>query len=213
MKKPKEKIILESKFSRMGQYGGSEDDNTVGEFEVLEDQREKYSKSIGALIISFSELEDSVDRDFASSINERSYEPGYRIIKYLEFRDKINLLRDDYIAFINAVCPDPKKPRLLAELRIIYLKLVELSEFRNRVAHANWASLDDAGFVSCKIVENKLATGIGFEKVKITPGVMIKFIRQNNAVSRKLSELREKIWEADRIEQARRESPRKKSHK
>lgn len=204
MRKPKEKIKLESKFSRMGQYGGSDDENTVGEFETLDQQRDKYSKSIGALMISFSELEDSVDKDFANSISDRTYEPGYRIIKYLDFRDKINVLRDGYIALIKGICPKPRQDKYLAELRIIYLKLVELSEFRNRVAHANWASLDDAGFVSCKIVENKQDFGIGFEKVKITLSVMIKFIRQNDAVSRKLSEFRDKIWESDRVECAKR---------
>ena len=202
MRKPKEKIKLESKYSRMGQYGGSEDDNAVGEFVVLYEQKEKYSKSIGALMISFSELEDAVDKDFANSISDRSHERGYRIIKYLDFRDKINVLRDDYIAYIKHVASEPKQSKLLAEMKIIYLKLVELSEFRNRVAHANWASLDNAGFVSCKIIVNKEEMGIGFEKVKMTPAVIIKFVRQNNAVSRKLEYFREKVWDANRARDA-----------
>jgi hypothetical protein len=155
-------------------------------------------------------MEDSVDRDLATAINERAYEPGYRIIKYLSFRDKINLLRDDYSAYIKAVCIDKKQETLLAELKIIYSKLSELSEFRNKVAHANWASLDNDGFVRCKVVENKEDMGMVFEKVKMTPSVLIKFIRQNNSVSRKLSEFREKVWQAYTMEEARRYKAKQK---
>ncbi len=193
----KGKIKLNKKYSPMGQYGWSnEDDSCVGEFEIMENQYDKYSKSIGMFIISFSNMEDCVERDFAKSIHDDADEPGYRIIKYLSFRDKVNLLKDDYLAFIKYSLPESKQEKILSELNIIYSKLVELSEFRNRVAHANWYSLDKNGFVRCKITENKENVGIVFEKVKMTPGVLIKFTRQNYAISHKLDEFREKIWEA-----------------
>lgn len=181
----------------MGQYGwSSEDESCVGEFETMENQYSKYSKSIGMFIISFSNMEDCVERDFAKSILDDADEPGYRIIKYLSFRDKINLLKDDYFALIKYSCPKSKQEKILYELNVIYSKLVELSEFRNKVAHANWYSLDKNGFVRCKITESKEDVGIVFEKVKMTPSVLIKFTRQNYAISNKLDGFREKIWEA-----------------
>ena len=192
----KGKIKLNKKYSPMGQYGWSnEDESCVGEFETMENQENKYSKSIGMFIISFSNMEDCIDRDFAKSIHDDADEPGYRIIKYLSFRDKINLLKDDYLAFIKYCCPKSKQEQILSELNIIYCKLVELSEFRNKIAHANWHSLDKSGFVRCKITESKENVGIVFEKVKMTPGVLIKFTRQNYAISNKLDGFREKIWE------------------
>ncbi len=81
---------------------------------------------------------------------------------------------------------------------------MELSEFRNRVAHANWSSLDKAGFVRSKIIENKEEYGMSFEKIKMTPGVLIKFIRQNNSVSNKLDPFTDKIWEIHNKEERQR---------
>jgi hypothetical protein len=98
------------------------------------------------------------------------------------------------------VLSDKKRIKFLAELKIIYLKLVELSEFRNKIAHANWSSLDKAGFVRYRSIENKEKSGMSFEKVKMTPGVIIKFVRQNNAISVRINEFRENFWEARNTE-------------
>ena len=155
MKKLKERILLDTKHAYMGQYGESDDEAMLGEFETITEHHEKYARSIGALMISFSGMEDSVDVELATAISERAYEPGYRIIKYLEFRDKVNLWRDHYSAYIKGVLTDKKQAKFLAELKSIYLKLVELSEFRNKIAHANWSSLDKAGFVRYRSIENK----------------------------------------------------------
>lgn len=205
MRKLKQKIKLESKNALIGQYGGNDSLDFEGEFEVIEKHQGKYAKSIGHLIISFSFLEDVVDKDLATSINERAYEPGYRIIKYLEFRNKIDLLRDQYAHYIKVCCVRHKKEKLLSELHVIYLKLIELSEFRNKIAHANWASLDKAGFVRYQAKEDRgsEAGGMIFEKFKMTPSVVLKFIRQNQAVSSKIDLFREKVWEAARLEQYR----------
>lgn len=204
MRNPKEKIRIDKKYSPMGQYGESEDTTSDGEFETMEEQEEKYARSVGMFIISFSYMEDAVDRELAKLINERAHEPGYRIIKYLSFRDKINLLKDEYSSLIKGVCPKDKQEKVLIELKTIYGKLVELSEFRNRVAHANWSSLDKAGFVRSKILENKEEYGMSFEKIKMTPGVLIKFIRQNNSVSNKLDPFTDKIWEIHNKEERQR---------
>lgn len=204
MRNPKRKIELEKKKVYLAQYGGSEDDTVLGEFEEIEDQRAKYAASIGNFIISFSELEDSVDNDLATAINDRMHEPGYRIIKYLGFRNKIDLLNDDYSAFIKILESEFAKKRLLAELKVIYNKLYELSEFRNKVAHANWLSLDTSGFVKTKIVESKDDIGIQLEKVKMTPSVLVKFRKQNESLANKIYLFREKVWNTLNREDAKR---------
>jgi hypothetical protein len=203
MRKPKEKIKLNIKKVGFGQYGESEDGGVVGEFETIEGQHLRYAKAIGSFVISFAELEDSVDRDLATAINERAHEPGYRIIKYLTFRDKIDLLNDDYVAFIKYLSSKSDKKRLLTEIRIIHNKLCELSEFRNKVLHANWQSLDKSGFVRTKIIENKDDFGIQFKKIEMTPSVLVKFRRQNESVSNMIYMFREKVWEANRKDRIR----------
>lgn len=213
MRKPKEKIKLDTKLAYLGQYGESEAPEDAGEFEALEQVEKKYAKSIGMLMISFSELEDTVDRDLATAINERTYEPGYRIIKYLEFREKIDLLKDDYSAFIKYFFEGIKQVQFLSEVKVLYAKLVELSEFRNKVAHANWSSLDNAGFVRYRSVENKAEAGMSFQKVKMTPAIIIKFIRQNSAVSNRLGNFREKLWDANNRQEARRYKEQQRKRK
>ena len=86
-----------------------------------------------------------------------------------------------------------RKEKMLNELNNIYKKLCELSEFRNKVAHADWQSLDKSGFVRTKIVEDKNNVGMQLEKVKMTPGILIKFRRQNEALSKKIDIFRDKI--------------------
>lgn len=203
MRNPKIKISLETKKIDIGQYGESEDDTVLGEWETLENQHRKYAGAIGSYVISFSQLENSVDSDLATAINESAHEPGYRIIKYLNFRNKINLLKDDYSAFIKYFLSAPPKTRLLAEIKVIHNKLCELSEFRNKVVHANWHSLDVSGFVRTKIVEDNDDVGMEFVKVKMTPGVLLKFRRQNEAMARKLELFRDKVWDTHNREDAR----------
>jgi hypothetical protein len=199
MRKPKEKIKLESKVISFGQFGESEDETVTGEFESIDAKYGQYANAIGCYIISFADMEDSVERDLATAINERAHEPGYRVIKYLNFRNKINLLRDDYASFVKYLIPSPKREKLIDELKTIHNKLCELSEFRNKVAHANWGTLDTDGFVRTKIMESKEDPGTVFLKVKMTPLVLSKFRRQNESISSRLSEFREEVWEANRL--------------
>lgn len=204
MRNPKGRIKLETKRVYLAQYGGTEDETVEGEFETIENQHMKYANSIGSFIISFSGLEHAVDDDLATAINERTHEPGYRIIKYLTFRDKINLLNDHYSVDIKFLESEPSKILLLSELKLIHNKLYELSEFRNKVAHADWLSLDISGFVRTKIVENRDDIGMQLEKVKMTPGVLIKFRKQNEAISNKIGLFRNKVWDAHSKEERKR---------
>lgn len=204
MRKPKEKISLETKKVALAQYGGTEDETVTGEFETIEDQHAKYATAIGSFVISFAELEHSLDDELATAINERTHEPGYRIIKYLSFRDKINLLNDHYSAYIKFFELKLTRVRLQNELKVIHNKLCELSEFRNKVAHADWVSLDTLGFVRTKIVENRDDVGMQLEKVKMTPSVLVKFRKQNESLSSRLALFREKVWNANSREHSRR---------
>lgn len=150
-------------------------------------------------------LENSVNIDLATSINDRTYEPGYRVVKYLNFRTKINILKDDYVYFIKAILSSKKtKDNLLEETKIIFSKLQELSEFRNKVAHADWTSLDKKGFVVTKIKEDYNGDGMYLEKIKMTPAVINKFTRQNQAVANRLNIFRDKVWEASQKEDVKR---------
>ncbi|MFM2330728.1 MAG: hypothetical protein RLZZ26_235 [Candidatus Parcubacteria bacterium] len=200
MRNSKVRIKLEAKKISIGQYGESEDGHVTGEFETIQNQHRKYARAIGSYLISFSQLEHSLDNDLATAVNERAHEPGYRILKYLSFRDKANFLKDDYAAYIKYCMQEPYKTRLLADVQTIHSKLCELSEFRNKVAHANWQSLDLSGFVRTKMLERKDDVGMEFEKIKMTPIVLSKFRRQNEALASRLEYFREKVWEANRRE-------------
>jgi hypothetical protein len=203
MRKPKEKIKLETKKVYLGQYGGTEDETVIGEFETIENQHAKYANSIGSFMISFAELEDAVDSSLATAINERAYEPGYRVIKYLGFRDKINLLYDCHSAYVRLLTSEASRLRLLGKLKILHNKLCELSEFRNKVTHANWQSLDVSGFVRTKVIENRDGVGMQLEKIKMTPSVLIKFRKQNEALVNKMEVFIEKAEDAHSREYSR----------
>ncbi len=191
----------------MGQYGPEEE---LYNSDLSQFKEGKYSKAIGNFILSFSSLENSLNNYLAAAINERSYEPGYRIIKYLNFKTKINILNDEGVFFIKIIVGSKKKQeKLLEELKIIYSKLKELSQFRNKVAHADWTSLDKKGFVITKIKEDEQNGGVYFQKTKMTPGVILKFTRQNMAVRDRLSIFRDKIWETNRLEEIKRQKIRK----
>lgn len=212
MRKPQKEISLDLKKVTLGQFDCSDDLSANGEFEEIEKNMERFASAIGNYLISFSALEDTVDTELATVINERGYEPGYRIIKYLSFRDKINLLRDDHASFVKHLTSGNDTKRLLAKLDVIYKKLCELSELRNKVAHANWQSLDVSGFVRTKIITNSDDASLKFLKVKLTPGVLVKFRKQNLSLMSMLVNFRESTWLAFQ-RQERRNATKNKGYK
>ena len=187
------KISLIGKKVPLGQYG-EETETILEDITPIEEKFDSYSNAIGSFMLTFSDLEASVDNDLATAINERTHEPGYRIIKYLKFMNKINLLKDEYTNFICYFVSGSKKDKLIKEINTIHNKLVELNAFRNKVAHADWNSLDDDGFVRTKIEQSKTKGGIDLKKIKMTPNVILKFKRQNIATGNKIAEFRDKIW-------------------
>ncbi len=165
-----QRIELETEIELLEQFG-----RPFGELTTI--QENTYSLAIGKFILAFSYLETSLDHMLITAISDRADEPGYRIIKYLTFRNKINLANDEYRRMISFVRTERKKNSLNSKLKTITKKLEEISEFRNKVAHANWESLSEHGFVRVKIVDDKTGEGIHFVKAKLTPGVMNRFSR------------------------------------
>jgi NADH dehydrogenase FAD-containing subunit len=106
MRKPKDKIKLDKKYVIVSQYGGEEDNIDYDYNNIIYKEWDKYAFSIGRLIIYFSELEESVNNDFATLINERAHDPGLRIVKYLEFREKVDILILEATSRLLGVLPE-----------------------------------------------------------------------------------------------------------
>lgn len=180
-RKFEEKIPLEREMEQLEQYGRPWGDRTY-------QQEENYSRAIGRFFITFSALETALDHMIITAISDRADEEGYRIIKYLEFRDKINLSKDEYQRRISFMGKERLKKSLQGKLISIIRKLEEISEFRNKIAHANWESLSESGFVRVRVKEDKTGEGIHFEKIKITPLIIGKFIRQAESLVNKIDD-------------------------
>lgn len=183
-----EKIPTEKEFEPLEQYARPV-------LELTRIRKDNYSKSIGSFFISFSKLETALDYMIITSISDRSDERGYRIIKYLEFNEKIKLAKDEYQRISSFLAHKKIIEFNQKILWAIIKKLEEISEFRNKIAHANWESLDAKGFVRTKIKEDKLGLGVHFEKIKITPEVIYKFTRQIQTLSKGIDEYVENIFE------------------
>ena len=188
MRKPNEKIPLDTTEDALEQYDHYSDE------EIFLKQN-NYARAIGTFIIAFSELEASLDSLIANSIEDRGDDPGYRIIRYLKFRDKINFSADQYKQLIHIKktyesLSNKDAEKLNSQLNIINSKLGELSEFRNKIAHANWMTLDNQGYVRTKIILND-EYFVAFTKIKLSPNVILKFTRQCASLANKINLLKE----------------------
>lgn len=187
MKKIKEKILLEKCEEELEQYDYYDDEEIYKKWLL-------YSKSIGSFLISFSNLEYSLNQMVIKSLGDRADYDGIRIIKYLSFRDKLNFSNDQYTSMIH-ICINNKKTKAseLKKLKMIIDKLDEISIFRNKIAHANWMTLNKKGFVRVDSRENGVG-GIIFQLIKITPEVINKFIRQADAMINRIDTFTNEIW-------------------
>lgn len=188
LRKPKQKIPLEREKEALEQYASSWFDE-----EYIKEKR--YAQSIGNFLILFSVLEEALNSYIARLENERSDDPGYRILKYLNFRNKIFFAKDLSMQIILFSQNGNMKVRNKKKLDIVISKLIEISEFRNKIAHANWSTLGRRGYVRVSIKENYEEGGIEFENIKITPGVINKFSRQVRAITDQIDSFVDEIWE------------------
>lgn len=185
MKKFKHRIILEKREEILEQ-------NDYFESEEIEREWQKYAKSIGEFLISFSILESRLNEIIITIINDRADDLGFQVIKYFKFRDKINFANESYMQAISWSPKNKKKKRIKDQWMIIVKKLEEMSEFRNKIAHANWATLKK-GFVRTSFSTNLEQGSITFKNIKMTPSVIRKFINQTDSLTDRISKFEEQF--------------------
>jgi hypothetical protein len=170
------KIPLERKDEVLDQYDYFED-------EVIYELRSKYGSKIGQFIIAFSNLEQALNILIAESINQNTHALGHRVVRYLEFGDKIKLAKDQYDGYIGFLSDEKRRARQEVIFKLIIDRLIEVSEFRNKVAHANWMTLNEDGFVRVDSREGKQEEGLIFRMFKITPAVLKVFTRRTELLT------------------------------
>jgi len=135
--------------------------------EYIEKVSEKYAGLIGSFIIKFSELEYEIDQAIAKSFIDDCDSEGYRIIKFLNINNKIELFYEIYLERANFI--NKKNIPLLKKIK---KDLDSLRIFRNQLAHANWTTLTKEGYVRTKIESDKHDGMINLVKVRILPRII-----------------------------------------
>jgi hypothetical protein len=189
MRKPHSRIPLEKEEVLLEQY-----DNPYGE--AMDKHESDYSVAIGRFLISFSYLENALDSLVSQAIHSGTDEAGYRVIKYLNYRNKVNLALDIYRQVLSFITKKRLKELNTKRLEIVTAKLIELGEFRNKIAHANWMTVDRRGYVRVKMLEDHNKGRLMFEKIKMTPNIIYKFTRQCHAVASKIDVFKDEIWQS-----------------
>lgn len=152
--------------------------------DYIEKVSEKYGLLIGKFIIKFNELEHEINQAIAKSFIDDFDSEGYRVIKFLNIANKIELFYEIYLERERYV--DKKTKINIANIKN---ELDEIRVFRNKLVHANWSTLNKRGFVRTKIESNnKLGGEIMLVSVKILPGTIKKFIEKTDCAIIK-------IWE------------------
>ncbi len=141
----------------------------------------RYDKRIGSLLITFNELEHTLDSVIAFMISERSDDDGYRIILDLSFMQKVEL----YNRLIKFYLVISDKKKELLKLKELINGLRSATRIRNIVAHAKWMSLDEDSFVRSKTSLDDNAY-INFKYYKLTPLVLYNLERKISKVDTKL---------------------------
>lgn len=174
------------------------DDGYCEDRELSKREEVKLQEGIGKLLMSFSFLEQSLNDALCYLINNRTDSVGILIIRKMFFKQKLNLYKDMIFELItNCVSNPAKNKRILDKANNIIRKAEELSEFRNRIVHTDWTTVDIDNFYTVSIeTDNKKETNIHYKKMKITPSIIIKFVRQNEALRDKLYELVEDIYQS-----------------
>jgi hypothetical protein len=180
-KRNNQRIELEREIESLDQFG-----RLFGELTAR--QEESYSRAIGKFLMAFSYLETSLDHMIITAISDRADERGYRVVKYLKFKDKVDYATGEYRRMISFIRNHRRKNRFISRLDTIIRRLEEIREFRNKVAHAHWTSLSESGFVRVKIQDESTGEGIQFVRVKITPQVMNRFSRLAISVANEIDE-------------------------
>ena len=178
------------KYELLDQY-----DFAYNEDEIIFSEEEEYALAIGKFLISFSNLEYALNSLVVESINDRSHDLGYQVIKSLTYANKVKLAKDLCLQQINLISKEKTKNKQKTNYEIIFRALSSIGEFRNKVVHANWVSLDKEHNVRTKIVLNDLGM-INFVKIKITPQTILKFASKCNSYTPRVSHFHDKVFQS-----------------
>lgn len=152
--------------------------------DYLEDVVDDYSPLIGLFLIRFSELEHELNYGIAEILHSRTHEVGYVVIGNLTTRNKIELFYKFFLRLVSVT----ERSKLKVKLGLIKRELEELNNFRNKLVHADWLTLNKEGSVRTKIVVDNKEGFVVFKRVKILPRTIRKKIKEIEKLTRALEE-------------------------
>lgn len=143
------------------------------DYDNMEKKIAKYDKRIGSLLISFSELEQTLDQAASFIISDRSDDIGKRITMDMSYIQKVELYNRLLKSYL--VVSDNKKH--LAKLKKCIDDLKSAGRIRNLVAHAKWMSLDEESYVRSRASLDEEAF-IEYRYYKLTPAELYRLERR-----------------------------------
>lgn len=149
------------------------------DYDHMERKIAKYDKRIGSLIISFSELEQTLDQAISFIISDRSDDIGKRITMDMRYIQKVELYNRQLKFYL--VISDNKDQ--LEKLKKCIEDLKAAGTIRNLVAHAKWMSLDEEGYVRSKASLDDEAF-IEYRYYKLTPGELYRLERKIDKIDK-----------------------------
>jgi len=156
-------------------------DFLVGEY--IYDVEHRYAPAIGFFLISFSSFEHELNSAIAGYIHDRTDEPGLAITQMLSVRSKIELFYKLYIR-LEAAKSNPSSNK--EKLKNIYKRMIEINNFRNKIVHANWISLQKGYTVRTKTTTDNENGYVKFERIKILPSDIKKMTIKAEKMSEKI---------------------------
>lgn len=158
--------------------------------DYIDKAEDRYAPWIGYFFITFSELEHELDTTIADHLMDRSHEMGYMVLAGSNLHSKIELFRKLFHLHAKYL-----KPKALSRLKRLVKRLHELRVFRNYLAHANWSTLDRAGYVRTKIDEKD--GEVVLKKVRITPTKIKTWIARIEKAGVEIDDLAEAMNDVD----------------
>jgi hypothetical protein len=120
---------------------------------------DQISCEIGKYIFEFNVLEREVTMAIADKINEADSSAGYEETWKMRTKEKIKKF---YSLYLESTSGEDKD-----KLESLKQKLNEMNTFRNKVAHANWQTLDESNQVRTRVSINDKDKDAEFEFTKI----------------------------------------------
>ena len=148
----------------------------------------KFACHVGEFMIRFSIIEHDLNIAISEALNSRSHDIGLNVIAPLSLRNKLDLFRRLYLPIVSTnnkkQLPGVTQKVVLATL---YQELGDLIGFRNRIAHANWATIDRNGFVRSKITADDNGF-VQFVRFKVSIKLLNERIKQISSLDLDMNE-------------------------